>query len=583
MAKLEAEHAARIRRERQQPPGLPSNPPSLSSSATTSNVHRIAPSHRGMTYDVIESNPPRDEDHLMPLPSRWSDLDKYPGLDITNSGLDVKYSGAASKADIEAASVRADYPMSPACGIHYFEVTVKSKNKDCAIAVGFSTAQASLERLPGWETHSWGYHGDDGKMFSGEHAGRHYGPNFSAEDVVGCGINFNTGQAFFTLNGKDLDVCFRDLKEVKPFPTVGMKKYSGASVSVNFGQKPFLFDIEEKMLEEEAAVDQEIAAAKTSSLRPGLDENSLIQELVAQYLAHDGYVETAKAFQEETTREKNALNSAQPGTTVDTPHVDNAEAMHRQREFAPLLREYANLATEIRSAILEGDIDRALDVTEDHFPNVLKVSPQIVFRMKCRKWVELISKANDLRAREDTAHKSRRISNGYSKTSAVADEFAQDMELDEQPRGDANGTKGTTIDSARNPQYDRLLAEAMEYGQVLQRDYRDSPDAEQGKALLDIFSLVAYDNPRESVHGSLLDRKGRVAVAEELNSAILGKSHWLFCCWLPANMSSLAWSVASCSAGEDVEADRSVGGRIKQGRWSCCVCEYTSKVLCSNE
>lgn len=319
-----------MRRERQQPSGLPSNPPSLSSSVNNGNVHRIAPSHRGMTYDVIESNPPKEEDQPMPLPSRWSDQDKYPGLDITNGGLDVRYSGAASKADIEAASVRADFPMSPACGVFYFEVTINSKSKDSAIAIGFSTAQASLERLPGWETHSWGYHGDDGKMFSGEHAGRNYGPTFSANDVVGCGINFNTGHAFFTMNGRDLDVCFRDLKVIRPFPTIGMKKYSGASVSVNFGQRPFVFDIEEKMLREEAAVNREIATAKTSSLRPGLDENSLIQELVAQYLAHDGYVETAKAFMEETTREKNALNSVTPGNTTYPSTTDNTEATHRQ-------------------------------------------------------------------------------------------------------------------------------------------------------------------------------------------------------------------------------------------------------------
>jgi Ran-binding protein 9/10 len=191
-------------------------------------------------------------------------------------------------------------------------------------------------------------------------------------------------------------------------------------------------------------------------------------------------------------------------------------------------RSNANNDTEIRSAFLDGDIDSALRITEEHFPNVLKGSPQIVFRMKCRKWVELISKANDLR-RDSNSQKSRRVSNGYSKSSAVADEFAQDMELDDQPR-EANGTSGKTPanDPTRNPQYDKLLAEAMEYGQVLQREYRDSPDAEQGEALLAIFSLVAYDNPKESVHGGLLDRKGRVAVAEELNSAILGKRYTLW-------------------------------------------------------
>lgn len=115
----------------------------------------------------------------------------------------------------------------------------------------------------------------------------------------------------------------------------------------------------------------------------------------------------------------------------------------------------------------------------------------------------------------------------------MADEFAQDMELDEHPRGtaDANGTKSIT-ETGRNTQYDHLLTKAMEYGQELQRDYRDSPEGEQSKTLLDIFSLVAYDNPRESVHGSLLDRKGRVAVAEELNSAILGKIELLCLCFL---------------------------------------------------
>ena len=129
------------------------------------------------------------------------------------------------------------------------------------------------------------------------------------------------------------------------------------------------------------------------------------------------------------------------------------------------------------------------------------------------------------------------------------------MELDEQPRParETNGSKST----GRNTQYDHLLTEAMEYGQELQRDYRDSPDGEQGKALLDIFSLVAYDNPRESVHGSLLDRKGRVAVAEELNSAILGE---VIPCQSLLNSSNSAtsfpWPVASCRARKDVPPDR---------------------------
>ncbi len=62
----------------------------------------------------------------------------------------------------------------------------------------------------------------------------------------------------------------------------------------------------------------------------------------------------------------------------------------------------------------------------------------------------------------------------------------------------------------------------MSYGQTLVREYRDEK-REYRKTLEDIFSLIAYDDAKSSVHGHLLETGGRVQVAEELNSAILGK------------------------------------------------------------
>lgn len=69
------------------------------------------------------------------------------------------------------------------------------------IGIGFSGAKVSLEKLPGWEHESWAYHGDDGMTFCCQNTGRKYGPMFTTGDVVGCGVNFLTGCAFFTKNG----------------------------------------------------------------------------------------------------------------------------------------------------------------------------------------------------------------------------------------------------------------------------------------------------------------------------------------------------------------------------------------------
>lgn len=96
----------------------------------------------------------------------------------------------------------------------------------------------------------------------------------------------------------------------------------------------------------------------------------------------------------------------------------------------------------------------------------------------------------------------------------MSDVFEQDMELDEQSDGPV-WEKMDTDDA------NTLLQEAMEYGQILQREYRDER-REYKKALEDIFSLMAYDDAKSSMYGHLLESSGRVPVAEELNSAILG-------------------------------------------------------------
>lgn len=145
--------------------------------------------------------------------------------------------------------------------------------------MGFTSNKASLERLPGWEQESWAYHGDDGRTFFGETQGQGklYGPKYSVNDTIGCGVNFSTNTSFFTRNGVFLGMdlshftytfyankywyvlatrqlltdcvfesgnAFRELRNVKLYPAVGVKKQPTTHLKANFGQFPFVYDID---------------------------------------------------------------------------------------------------------------------------------------------------------------------------------------------------------------------------------------------------------------------------------------------------------------------------------------------------
>lgn len=135
--RLEERYRARIAAQRDGRSTRPSNPGSLSTSASSMNLHKMVPSHRGMTHDIIERPFTYPEGTVAQLPSRWSATDKFPGLDILNNGLDVKFTGTSKTSD-EAAAVRADYAIPRECCIFYFEVTVLGKGKEW-YATSFTT------------------------------------------------------------------------------------------------------------------------------------------------------------------------------------------------------------------------------------------------------------------------------------------------------------------------------------------------------------------------------------------------------------------------------------------------------------
>lgn len=66
-----------------------------------------------------------------------------------------------------------------------------------------------------------------------------------------------------------------------------------------------------------------------------MNETDLIQTLVLQFLQHDGYVETARAFAEDMKLQREALNLDPNATVAGINIKDDEDANNRQRVYSP--------------------------------------------------------------------------------------------------------------------------------------------------------------------------------------------------------------------------------------------------------
>ncbi|XP_061384247.1 ran-binding protein 9 isoform X1 [Danaus plexippus] len=466
-----------------------------------------------------------------PLPRSWSTKDKFSYIGLSQNNLRVHYKGHG-KTHKDAASVRATHPIPAACGLYYFEVRIVSKGRDGYMGIGLSAHGVNMNRLPGWDKHSYGYHGDDGHSFCSSGTGQPYGPTFTTGDVIGCGVNLVDNTCFYTKNGHHLGIAFRGLPP-NLYPTVGLQT-PGEVVDANFGQQPFVFDIEDMLRELRArtrlAIDDFPLPTEQGQWQ------QVLHRMVSSYLVHHGYCSTAQAFSRAT------------GQTIDE---DIASIKNRQR---------------ISKLVLSGRIGEAVELSRRLYPGLLERDPELVFLLKCRQFVEMVNGTDALCADPEQAgpgeetgegaavdgvaggddlttsvisHTSRAPANGeHAHTNGVALPEAERHDVD-MPA--ANGTHdggalppvkgmpGVTASVAAlwpaaegevcsRASVERMLAFGRELYAMSQKLTQD----QYHKTMLeDAFSLLAYSNPWDSPVGWQLEPVRREAVCEALNSAIL--------------------------------------------------------------
>lgn len=173
-------------------------------------------------------------------------------------GLTVKYVGPG-ELDQQAATIFADKPVPQDVPLYYFEVTILNKGDSGYIGVGFCADTVNPGRLPGWEPHSYGYHGDDGHAFHGSGQGRPYGPSYTTGDVIGALLDRSRKTISFYKNGAAVGVAFYDVQEQQLYPCVGMRT-KHEEVRANFGGAAFAVDIKKLHAEFRERVLADIAA-----------------------------------------------------------------------------------------------------------------------------------------------------------------------------------------------------------------------------------------------------------------------------------------------------------------------------------
>lgn len=287
-----------------------------------------------------------------------------PDVEVLKDGISARYVGKGNHAN-DHGSVRSKEPVPRGQSVYYFEAELVDGGFRGLVTVGLSRPSFTLTRQVGTRPLSFGYRGENGRKFCGE-AGRGelYGPFFNTSDVVGCGVNFLTGEVFFTKNGRYLGPAFDALpSDVELYPTVSMHS-PGEMVRFNFGRRPFRFDVAAMRAEARARVEEEVAAT-------AVDPRACVA-LVRSYLAHRGLYETLRAFEAPYGNDDSGEGGAGTGAGAQASYDD-------------ILRRKA-----VCQLVARGEIEGAIAALERDYPGLLARDRALLFELHCQHFVETV-------------------------------------------------------------------------------------------------------------------------------------------------------------------------------------------------
>jgi len=224
-------------------------------SYTLEDILKYQQNHQLTFDDRLRFLYPMMNNNLNSLPHSLSSQDKSDFIEVLSNKkpFQCKYKPGTGYQYSTVGSIRTSDPIPEGSEIYYYEVLVLNRGSEGKIAVGLTARGTNLTHQPGWDRHTFGYHGDDGGYFreDGYPGHQKFGPTFGTNDVIGCGLNLKTRSCFFTKNGKCLGIAFRNMPVIDLYPTIGVHS-NGETVIINLGQDPFMYNIKMEMVLNEA-------------------------------------------------------------------------------------------------------------------------------------------------------------------------------------------------------------------------------------------------------------------------------------------------------------------------------------------
>ncbi|KAI3878949.1 hypothetical protein MKX03_037346 [Papaver bracteatum] len=284
-------------------------------------------------------------------------------LVVSSDKLSVQYTNVSLHGH-DVGVIQGNCPAPSKRLVYYFEIYVNNSGTKGQIAIGFSSENFKMRRQPGWEANSFGYHGDDGLLYRGHGKGESFGPTFTAGDTVGGGINYASQELFFTKNGELIGTVYKDVKGPL-YPTIAVHSQN-EEVNVNFGLKPFVFDLK-------AFVSEERLKQQMTIERISLPHN-VSHGIIRSYLIHYGYQETLNSF-----------DLASRSTLSPVPVAHENGSTEQEDGYALGHRRI------LRQLIRSGDIDAAFEKLREWYPQIVEdENSTICFLLHCQKFIELV-------------------------------------------------------------------------------------------------------------------------------------------------------------------------------------------------